>query len=249
MVAEYVNTAFDGDESRGIFKRRRLYDWVTWLLHIGLVTLAATTGLATCLGLGWTSRTFENGACLLYANMHLTLTTNGTRELLFLDSERSQWGRPVLCNFCTYANTTLVTYSVLWLWMYTMLHKFARKSRTGPNVRLLPVALVFNLILWVCTTVSLGFVNAGTSTWCSNVETSIGKPCSYLAKVEWLSIPDGHLIYQYSQIALVSSWLLFVTLSVNTVVMIVVLVLDVRRCPPDNGHKIDLSSVGLSPTT
>jgi len=32
------------------------------------------------------------------------------------------------------------------------------------------------------------------------------KPCSYLAKVEWLSIPDGHLIYHYSQIALVSNY-------------------------------------------
>ena len=31
------------------------------------------------------------------------------------------------------------------------------------------------------------------------------KPCSYLGKVQWQSIPDGNLIYRYSQIALVSN--------------------------------------------
>ena len=47
-------------------------------------------------------------------------------------------------------------------------------SRAGPNVRLLPVAIGFNIVLWVCTTVSLGFINAGTKTWCDNVQTSLG---------------------------------------------------------------------------
>jgi len=128
MVEQYDNTAFDGDETLGAPERRQqIYERGTWLLHIVLVTLAIMTGLATCLGLGWSSRIFDDGACLLYTNMHLTLSTNGSRDMVYLDNDLSQYGSPALCNFCTYVNATLVTYSALWLWMYIMLHKFARK--------------------------------------------------------------------------------------------------------------------------
>lgn len=124
---EYVNIAFGVDENQEISQLRRIYGWVTWLIHVVLVTLTAVTGLATCLGLGWTSRMFQDGGCLLYARMQLTLTTNATRTILLLDSEHTEWGRTVLCDFCTYTNAALVTYAALWLWMFLMLHKWIRK--------------------------------------------------------------------------------------------------------------------------
>ena len=124
----YINIAFGVNESRdGSSQRKRVYEWTTWLLHIVLVALTAVTGLGTCLSLGWTSRMFQDGGCLLYARMHLTLEANATREILVIDNERTVWGPHLHCTFCTYANAALVTYTVLWLWMYLMLHKWIRK--------------------------------------------------------------------------------------------------------------------------
>ena len=79
--------------------------------------VSGTAGLVVSIAVGWTSKIVK-GQCVLYSNMALKKTANGS---IHLSMEGSQWGTLTQCQFSTFCPVGLTIYCVIWMWFYIFL--------------------------------------------------------------------------------------------------------------------------------
>ena len=92
-------------------------------LRIALVLLHLLTvagGFMTGIGLGWTTRIFDD-RCILFSDMELEVTKNNT---ITLNVEETKWGSLNLCYYCTFATGMASIYGIIWFWFYFLLSEW-----------------------------------------------------------------------------------------------------------------------------
>lgn len=207
-------------------------------LQIGLQAGIMGSGLLVCLPLWWSVRIF-NENCPLYSNIAVSVSANRT---LSLDQGTSVWGGTSSCLFCTFTAVTAVIYALIWFWFFILMTDWGKKTliKEGPPpdlVMMIPTIAV-NSMLFAISFVIAGMTTVGIGQWCSSIEHSLRqgvtptpssevkstpiptspRPCSFVGTMEWSNVEDGFLTYGYLQAAVAGSWLLLISLGLQTAV-------------------------------
>lgn len=95
------------------------------------MALAVTSGLASGIGLGWTTYIFDYN-CVLSADLVYTV---GANQTVFLDKDETNFGSIQACHYCTFGPVVATIYAVMWFWFFLFLSDWEKGERAVYRVR------------------------------------------------------------------------------------------------------------------
>ncbi|BFZ07029.1 hypothetical protein BsWGS_10067 [Bradybaena similaris] len=167
--------------------------------------------------LGTITSNFD-GQCLLYSNLFIQWISRN--DTVALDLSRSKFGSKEDCNFTTFMNVVVALVSLLFIWFF--IHTSFVSGLEHIEVKLQFPFFLCCLVLLVGVIVSSFKITIGFNYWCYNI--IINNPdktyrrrlmCQDFEKLKW-NVDNRSTFYTYSVLAEFSTWLLTLTLILQT---------------------------------